>query len=201
MAIASAGQCHNFAADREEADKAIAVQPDGHFAFTGLVLDRLLATPGSRVVTVASPAHQWGRINFDDLQSEQRYRRMAAYGQSKLANLLFTYELQRRLAAAGAQTIALAATQARAGPSSTGTCPWPRWCGAGRGESGGRSPKARSRAPCRSCGPRPTRTPAAATITAHTDGSSTKAIQSWSPPAPDPMTRTPSAGYGRSPSV
>jgi NAD(P)-dependent dehydrogenase (short-subunit alcohol dehydrogenase family) len=81
----------------------------GHFAFTGLVLDLLLATPGSRVVTVASPAHQRGRINFDDLQSERRYHRMAAYGQSKLANLLFTYELQRRLAAAGAQTIALAA--------------------------------------------------------------------------------------------
>ncbi len=81
----------------------------GHFALTGLLLDRLLAVPGSRVVTVASLAHRAGRINFDDLQSRHRYRRQAAYGQSKLANLLFTYELQRRLAAAGAGTAALAA--------------------------------------------------------------------------------------------
>jgi NAD(P)-dependent dehydrogenase (short-subunit alcohol dehydrogenase family) len=81
----------------------------GHFALTGLLLDRLLATPGSRVVTVASPAHRQGQIDFADLQSERRYRRMAAYAQSKLASLLFTYELQRRLAAAGAHTIAVAA--------------------------------------------------------------------------------------------
>lgn len=82
----------------------------GHFALTGLLLDRLLATPGSRVVTVASNAHRRGDLDFADLQFERRrYRRMPAYGQSKLANLLFTYELQRRLAGAGATTIALAA--------------------------------------------------------------------------------------------
>ena len=63
----------------------------GHFAFTGLVLDRLLAVPGSRIVTVSSPGHRRGRIDFDELQSIQRYRPMAAYAQSKLANLLFTY--------------------------------------------------------------------------------------------------------------
>ncbi|HEX6673891.1 MAG TPA: oxidoreductase [Actinomycetes bacterium] len=80
----------------------------GHFALTGLLLDRLLAVPGSRVVTVSSMAHRQGRIDLDDLQSERRYRRTAAYGQSKLANLLFTYELQRRLVAAGAPTIAVA---------------------------------------------------------------------------------------------
>ncbi len=80
----------------------------GHFALTGLLLDRLLAVPGSRVVTVSSMAHRQGRIDLDDLQSERRYRRTAAYAQSKLANLLFTYELQRRLAAAGAPTIAVA---------------------------------------------------------------------------------------------
>ncbi|HYS39199.1 MAG TPA: oxidoreductase, partial [Pseudonocardiaceae bacterium] len=68
----------------------------GHFAFTGLLLDRMVGVPGSRIVTVSSNAHKGGRINFDDLQSAQRYSRMAAYGQSKLANLLFTYELQRR---------------------------------------------------------------------------------------------------------
>jgi len=81
----------------------------GHFALTGLLLDRLLAAPGSRVVTLSSLAHRLGRVNFDDLQSARRYRRQAAYGQSKLANLMFALELQRRLAAAGAQTASLAA--------------------------------------------------------------------------------------------
>jgi NAD(P)-dependent dehydrogenase (short-subunit alcohol dehydrogenase family) len=71
----------------------------GHFAFTGLVLDLLLPTAGSRVVTVSSVAHRIrAAIHFDDLQSERSYSRVAAYGQSKLANLMFTYELQRRLA-------------------------------------------------------------------------------------------------------
>ncbi|GAB3015294.1 SDR family NAD(P)-dependent oxidoreductase [Streptomyces pseudoechinosporeus] len=70
----------------------------GPFAFTGLVLDLLLPVPGSRVVTVSSLAHRMrAAIRFDDLQSERSYSRVAAYGQSKLANLLFTYELQRRL--------------------------------------------------------------------------------------------------------
>jgi NAD(P)-dependent dehydrogenase (short-subunit alcohol dehydrogenase family) len=82
----------------------------GHFALTGLVLDLLFATPGSRVVNVSSIAHRFGVIGFDDLQFERReYRARAAYGQSKLANLLFTYELQRRLAAAEAPAIAVAA--------------------------------------------------------------------------------------------
>ncbi|RAG85660.1 short-chain dehydrogenase [Streptacidiphilus pinicola] len=83
----------------------------GHFAFTGLVLDRLLPVPGSRVVVVASLAHQFARggVNFDDLQSERRYSRIGAYGQSKLSNLLFAYELQRRLEAAQSETIAVAA--------------------------------------------------------------------------------------------
>ncbi|PND59684.1 short-chain dehydrogenase [Mycobacterium sp. ENV421] len=79
----------------------------GHFALTGLVLDRLLATAGSRVVTVSSNGHRFGRIRFDDLQSERSYSRTGAYGQAKLANLLFTYELQKRLA--GTDTIATAA--------------------------------------------------------------------------------------------
>ncbi|RRR40064.1 SDR family NAD(P)-dependent oxidoreductase [Mycolicibacter terrae] len=81
----------------------------GHFAFTGLLLDRLLPVPGSRVVTVSSLGHRIrADIHFDDLQSERGYSRVRAYGQSKLANLLFTYELQRRLAAHGT-TIATAA--------------------------------------------------------------------------------------------
>jgi NAD(P)-dependent dehydrogenase (short-subunit alcohol dehydrogenase family) len=81
----------------------------GHFALTGLVLEAMLPVPGSRVVTVSSSGHRAGRINFADLQSERRYGRMAAYAQSKLANLMFTYELQRRLHTAGAPTAALAA--------------------------------------------------------------------------------------------
>jgi NAD(P)-dependent dehydrogenase (short-subunit alcohol dehydrogenase family) len=80
----------------------------GHFALTGLLIERLLETPGARVVTTSSTAHKIGRINFDDLQSRQRYNRVRAYGQSKLANLLFAYELQRRLEARGANTISLA---------------------------------------------------------------------------------------------
>jgi NAD(P)-dependent dehydrogenase (short-subunit alcohol dehydrogenase family) len=82
----------------------------GHFALTGLVLDHLLKVRGSRVVTVSSNAHRFrASIHFDDLNWERRYDRVAAYGQSKLANLLFTYELQRRLAAKKAPTIAVAA--------------------------------------------------------------------------------------------
>ncbi|WP_102145286.1 SDR family NAD(P)-dependent oxidoreductase [Mycobacterium hubeiense] len=81
----------------------------GHFALTGQLLDNLLPVEGSRVVTISSQGHRAGRINFDDLNAERGYNRFAAYSQSKLANLLFTYELARRLAAKGAPTIAVAA--------------------------------------------------------------------------------------------
>ncbi|MET9334617.1 SDR family NAD(P)-dependent oxidoreductase [Streptomyces cellulosae] len=81
----------------------------GHFALTGLLLDRLLDVPGSRVVTVSSVGHRVrAAIHFDDLQWERSYSRAGAYGQSKLANLMFTYELQRRLASHGT-TLAVAA--------------------------------------------------------------------------------------------
>jgi NAD(P)-dependent dehydrogenase (short-subunit alcohol dehydrogenase family) len=80
----------------------------GHFALTNLLLDRVLAAPGSRVVTVSSVGHRFARgIRFDDLQWEHGYSRIGAYAQAKLANLLFTYELQRRLQ--GTTTIAVAA--------------------------------------------------------------------------------------------
>ncbi|HYB23320.1 MAG TPA: SDR family NAD(P)-dependent oxidoreductase, partial [Solirubrobacteraceae bacterium] len=69
----------------------------GHFALTNLLLERVRG----RVVTVSSGAHRMGRIDFEDLNWERKpYRAWRAYGQSKLANLLFTSELQRRLAAA-----------------------------------------------------------------------------------------------------
>ena len=81
----------------------------GHFALTGRLLPLLLATPGSRVVTTASLAHKQGMVRLDDLMREKRYFRWEAYGQSKLANLLFTFALQRRLTDAAATTIAVAA--------------------------------------------------------------------------------------------
>ncbi len=73
----------------------------GHFALTGLLLPALKATPNARVVTVSSNLHNSGDIHFDDLQWEKSYDRWGAYSQSKLANLLFAYEFQRRLVAAG----------------------------------------------------------------------------------------------------
>jgi len=90
----------------------------GHFALTGLLLDNLLPVRGSRVVTVSSMGHRMrAAIHFDDLQWEHRYDRVAAYGQSKLANLLFTYDLQRRLAAREQPTTA--ALAAHPGTSNT----------------------------------------------------------------------------------
>jgi len=83
----------------------------GHFALTGLLLKNLLPVDNSRVVVVASIAHKIkAKIDFDDLHWEKRsYDKVASYGQSKLANLMFAYDLQRRLAAAKAKTIAVAA--------------------------------------------------------------------------------------------
>jgi NAD(P)-dependent dehydrogenase (short-subunit alcohol dehydrogenase family) len=74
----------------------------GHFALTGLLLPRLLEAPEARVVTVSSGAHRIGTIHFDDLQGERHYNNWRWYGQSKLANLMFAFELQRRATEAGA---------------------------------------------------------------------------------------------------
>ena len=81
----------------------------GHFALTGLLLGELEGREDARVVTLSSGAHKFGRINFDDLQSEGRYRRWRAYGQSKLANVLFARELDRRLRESGSTVSSLAA--------------------------------------------------------------------------------------------
>ncbi|HEV2820593.1 MAG TPA: oxidoreductase [Solirubrobacteraceae bacterium] len=81
----------------------------GHFALTGLLMERLLAPPDARVVTVSSVAHRMGRIDFDDLQAQRSYSAWGRYGQSKLANLLFCFELQRRAAATGATLRSMAA--------------------------------------------------------------------------------------------
>jgi NAD(P)-dependent dehydrogenase (short-subunit alcohol dehydrogenase family) len=82
----------------------------GHFALTGQLLPLLNATKDARVVNVSSGAHNFGNLDFDDLAWEKRgYSAFRAYGDSKLANLYFTYELNKKLRAAGADTIATAA--------------------------------------------------------------------------------------------
>jgi len=81
----------------------------GHFALTGLLLGTMEGREGARVVTVSSGAHHTGRINFDDLHGEGGYNRWRGYSQSKLANLLFALELDRRLRAAGSTVSSLAA--------------------------------------------------------------------------------------------
>lgn len=80
----------------------------GHYALTGLLLERLRSTPGARIVTMSSGAHKIGKMQFEDLNFERGYRPWAAYGQSKLANLLFAYELQNRLEKAGDLTLSVA---------------------------------------------------------------------------------------------
>jgi NAD(P)-dependent dehydrogenase (short-subunit alcohol dehydrogenase family) len=81
----------------------------GHFALTGQLLGRLLAADEPRVVTISSGAHRMGRIRFDDLQGERHYFAWLAYGQSKLANLMFCFELQRRATEAGTALKSMAA--------------------------------------------------------------------------------------------
>ncbi len=81
----------------------------GHFALTGRLMGALRARPDARVVTVSSTAHRSGRIDFDELNGEHGYKRWRAYGQSKLANLLFCFELDRRVSAVGASVRSVAA--------------------------------------------------------------------------------------------
>jgi hypothetical protein len=78
----------------------------GHFALTGLLLDVIVNTPNARIHNVTSTANFTGSINFDDLMGEEDYNRWGAYGQSKLANVFFTFELHKRLSAAGFDTMA-----------------------------------------------------------------------------------------------
>jgi len=127
----------------------------GHFALTGLLLPRLLAGDGGRVVTVSSMMHRRGRMNFDDLNGEHDYDRWAAYSQSKLANLLFALELQRRADAAGAPLLSVAAhpgyaatrrspgykPRCRTRPRRCASWTWPTWhrCAPSPAASGSRS--------------------------------------------------------------
>jgi len=81
----------------------------GHFALTGLLMPGMKDRAGARVATVSSLNHKWGRIYFDDLQQERSYKRWRGYNQSKLADLLFAFELDRRLRAAHAAAASVAA--------------------------------------------------------------------------------------------
>ncbi|MEL6308121.1 MAG: oxidoreductase [Chloroflexota bacterium] len=92
-------------------EQHFAVNHLGHFALTGLLLDYLLTTDDARIVTVASHMHRSGRLDWNNLvfDNGQDYTRFQVYARTKLANLLFAYELQRRLVAKGADTISLAA--------------------------------------------------------------------------------------------
>lgn len=95
----------------------------GHFALTGLLLPHLLKTKNSRVVTISSMTHGLGKMDFTNLMYDggSGYRAMAAYSRSKLANMLFTFELQRRLTKIGSSTIAVAA---HPGISTTNMAPY-----------------------------------------------------------------------------
>ncbi len=101
----------------------------GHFALTGLLLPRLLAAPAPRVVVVASNAAQRARIDFDDLQGERHYDRWRAYGQSKLANLLFVRELARRAEEARTPLLTAAAHPGFAATGLASGIGGPRWLG------------------------------------------------------------------------
>jgi len=82
-------------------ETVFAVNHLAYFLLTHLLLDRLKASAPARIINVASDAHRWGTIDFDDLQGERSYRSMKIYGRSKLANILFTAELARRIEGSG----------------------------------------------------------------------------------------------------
>lgn len=81
----------------------------GHFALTGLLLPLIVQTPGARIVSLSSMAHRWGNIRFDDPNFKSGYNKREAYGQSKIACLMFAYEMNRRLSKAGHSTLSVAA--------------------------------------------------------------------------------------------
>ena len=98
-----------YALSEDGFESQLAANYLGHFALTGLLLPLLTATLGARVVSLSSLAHKWSPIQFDDLQFKKGYDKRLAYGQSKLACLMFAYELQRRLSQAGHDTVSVAA--------------------------------------------------------------------------------------------
>ncbi|MCP4441074.1 MAG: SDR family NAD(P)-dependent oxidoreductase [Aureispira sp.] len=98
-----------FSLTKDGFESQMGVNYFAHFLLTKLLLDTIIKTPNSRIVSLSSNAHKRGKINFDDLQSKEKYSALNAYCQSKLACLIFAYELQRRLEKVGASTISVAA--------------------------------------------------------------------------------------------
>jgi NAD(P)-dependent dehydrogenase (short-subunit alcohol dehydrogenase family) len=90
-------------------ESQFAVNHLGPFALTALLLDKIRATDNARIVSTASIAHKTGKINFNDINAKKSYSAMKCYSQSKIANLYFGYELQRRLSASGVDTISVVA--------------------------------------------------------------------------------------------
>ncbi|EWT01613.1 short-chain dehydrogenase [Intrasporangium oryzae NRRL B-24470] len=107
-------------------ERTFAVNHLAPFLLTNLLLDPLRASAPARVVTVSSGAHAMGRIDFDDLQGERRYSGQRAYSQSKLANVMFTYELARRLQGSGVTANALHPGVVRTGFGQEDSAPWMR---------------------------------------------------------------------------
>lgn len=98
-----------FSLTEDRFESQIGVNHLGHFVLTGLLLKTILKTTNSRIVSVSSNAHKSGKINFDDFQTPKKYSAWKAYAQSKLACLMFAYELQRRLENTSTTTISVAA--------------------------------------------------------------------------------------------
>jgi NAD(P)-dependent dehydrogenase (short-subunit alcohol dehydrogenase family) len=98
-----------FQKTKDDFESQMGVNYFAHFLLTGLLIDLLNATEGARIVTLSSKAHERGVIDFDNLHAEKSYSKMKAYGQSKLACLLFTQELNRILQKTGKSTISVAA--------------------------------------------------------------------------------------------
>lgn len=108
MLVNNAGiyQCP-FTETEDGFEMQLGVNHLGHFLLTHLLLDTLKASSPSRIVVVSSKLYKYGKINFEDLNSEQNYNKSFCYSQSKLANLLFTLELSRRLEGTGVTVNAL----------------------------------------------------------------------------------------------
>lgn len=116
-----------FSLSEDGFESQMAANYFGHFSLTALLLETLIKTPHSRIVTLSSIAHKTGKINFEDLQSQKKYSPMVAYSQSKLACLMFSYELQRRLTEMGAQTISVAAHPGISDTDLIKNTPIPNW--------------------------------------------------------------------------
>ncbi len=98
-----------FSLSEDGFESQLAANYLGHFALTGLLLPLIVNSPNSRVVSLSSIAHKWSGIHFDDINFKTCYSEREAYGQSKLACLMFAYELQRRLSKAGKSILSVAA--------------------------------------------------------------------------------------------